>query len=269
MNPFRLLTMMALVVFGFSSQTFAQCTPDSQYTDPGLYPDTLPQAFLNQPYSHTVHFVFLKDTIVDFNGFPLAADFCSYKVDSIVGLPDGLTISPNTPDSTWTIDHSENAGVDRGCVVISGTPTSSAVNDSVTVYFSFVAGSYDPTTGCTPLDGLPADLLSQSQSFEFIVGEDSTVGIDLFPEADLQVSLYPNPTQGAAFLSYQLPEAVTVDLSILDITGRTVFAQAGGMQSMGEHRISLPTAQLPSGIYLVNMSLEQGSQMITRKLIVK
>ena len=58
------LLVIILFVFILKSNTnvLAQCTPNVTSTVPGLYPDSFPDATVNQPYNVDITFVFFKDT---------------------------------------------------------------------------------------------------------------------------------------------------------------------------------------------------------------
>ncbi len=56
-----------------------------------------------------------------------------------------------------------------------------------------------------------------------------------------------------------------VEIAILNVAGRRVF-ERGYRLSGGLHRIAIPTAGLPSGVYFVNVKTENGR--ITRKFVI-
>ena len=72
---FTLLFIFASVI------AFSQCTPNTTYTSPGLYPDTLPDGYVGQPYSEDITFVLPTDT--------MGYQFLNFHIVSIT-LPAGL-----------------------------------------------------------------------------------------------------------------------------------------------------------------------------------
>jgi PKD repeat protein len=97
----------------------AQCTIDYSQTVPGVYPDTLMPATVNQPYSQDITFVLITDT--------LGLTIYNFQIVSITGLPVGIT---------WQCNHFANgcnynpAVTLYGCIGLSGTP--------------LIAGTYHP-----------------------------------------------------------------------------------------------------------------------------
>ncbi len=73
----RILLCLAFTVVGFLS--FAQCSIDSTQTDPGIYPDTLLPATVNQPYTQDITFVMITDT--------MGITITNFNIANITGLP--------------------------------------------------------------------------------------------------------------------------------------------------------------------------------------
>ncbi|MCP4230633.1 MAG: T9SS type A sorting domain-containing protein [bacterium] len=76
---------------------------------------------------------------------------------------------------------------------------------------------------------------------------------------------YPNPSHGAATISFALPRTCDVDLTLFDIKGRKVRTLTGGEYQAGEYDVEV--AGLTRGIYLYR--LEAGEFADTRKLITE
>jgi len=64
---------------------------------------------------------------------------------------------------------------------------------------------------------------------------------------------YPNPFNGTVRLSYGLPNAGHVRMSIFDVSGREVARLIDGSQVAGVHTIDWTADAHPSGIYLLNL----------------
>ena len=74
--------------------------------------------------------------------------------------------------------------------------------------------------------------------------------------------MYPNPTAGAAQLSFTLPRASTATVRVLDITGRLVATVAQDQPlAFGTQLLALP-ANLKSGIYVAMVSTAETSQSV-------
>lgn len=89
----------------------AQCVIDSTQTQPGISPDSLVDATVNQFYAEDITFVLITDT--------LGLNISNFLISSINGLPLGMN---------WVCDHSANGcnynpNINLyGCVQIYGTP---------------------------------------------------------------------------------------------------------------------------------------------------
>ncbi|MCI1189803.1 CehA/McbA family metallohydrolase [Hymenobacter sp. DH14] len=80
------------------------------------------------------------------------------------------------------------------------------------------------------------------------------------------LAVFPNPTAGAATLSYFLPAAGAVTAEVLDNLGRRVLRLAAGeRQAAGPHTVAVPA--LPAGLYTVRLTHEGGAAY--QKLVVQ
>lgn len=86
------------------------CNINTSYTQPGIYPDTLPTATVGQPYSADITFVLPLDT--------MGYDFTNFHILTCT-LPVGLTWQCNASANNCNYDPWVNQ---YGCVNVSGTP---------------------------------------------------------------------------------------------------------------------------------------------------
>ena len=86
------------------------------------------------------------------------------------------------------------------------------------------------------------------------------------PSASLpSLSASPNPSRGAAALSFRLPSAQRVRLTLHDALGREVARLADGARAAGPHRVATPAGLAP-GVYLARLAA--GGAVATRTLAV-
>ncbi len=79
---------------------------------------------------------------------------------------------------------------------------------------------------------------------------------------------FPNPFSTATTITYTLPHAATVTLTIRDVLGRRVSVVTSGARVAGRHEEIFPTTRLSSGIYFYH--LEAGDFVETTwKVVVK
>ena len=80
------------------------------------------------------------------------------------------------------------------------------------------------------------------------------------------VSLYPNPTNGAATLAFNIVKTGNVNVQVVDLTGRVVATVANETMTTGARKITIHTDNLASGVYNVQVQTEEGN--FTQRLSV-
>ena len=80
------------------------------------------------------------------------------------------------------------------------------------------------------------------------------------PESVTLSPIYPNPFNQTATLSFDLPQASSVRIEVMNTLGQRVAVLLDGEAlSAGSHEVSLDSSRLPSGMYFV--SLQAGNQV--------
>jgi hypothetical protein len=77
---------------------------------------------------------------------------------------------------------------------------------------------------------------------------------------------YPNPFNPVTTISYQLPKASVVELSVYDISGRQVSELVNGWRDAGVHNIIFDASNLASGLYFYR--IEAGSYSDVKKMVL-
>lgn len=140
----------------------AQCVPDSlvNSTPGGLYPTVLPVAIGCQYYEEIISFKLPQDTTTTFAGQTVTVNFNFFTIDSLSGLPQGMSWECNlAPDCRYVV-HPDSIGLDTvGCITLFGTPTIPATYN-VTVHLTanvdlFGNPSPNPATLSQPLQVAP------------------------------------------------------------------------------------------------------------------
>lgn len=90
---------------------------------------------------------------------------------------------------------------------------------------------------------------------------DENVPIDFSLEQN-----YPNPFNPSTLITFDLPSAGQVRITIYDLTGRTVKTLVDNSFSAGRHQIKFDASQLSSGVYLYR--LETPGMTATRKMML-
>jgi hypothetical protein len=72
---------------------------------------------------------------------------------------------------------------------------------------------------------------------------------------------YPNPFNATTQISYALPEASAVTLTVFDVLGRKVANLVDGAQPAGEHSVVWDAADLGSGVYFLVLQTASGRRI--------
>jgi len=90
--------------------------------------------------------------------------------------------------------------------------------------------------------------------------------ISSLPSEFALLANYPNPFNASTNIRFALPEASQVNLSVFDITGRTVATVSRGEFGAGYHTMTFDASALSSGVYFYR--LEAGSYVETKKMVL-
>ncbi len=274
------LTVFALCFSTFSA--LAQCELDTTLLDTaGVFPSRLADGEVGVAYEQTIHFVFPTEILIDIpqlNG-PQPFNLCSYSLDSIPNLPEGLSFSCNTGDCNWEMNF-DSGFVNRGCVQLMGTPTTKArPDDSLRIFLTITAGQLDSTNSCVSLD-LPPELIQEYaiQEFRvpfFISGDtlpEDTINTTRLPNLDreaLQVAIYPNPSTGNTTLEFVLEESQLLAVEVVNQLGQALYAKPIERYNAGRQQLILDSQVWPTGMYFVQMKFGNSLGQITTKLQVE
>ena len=159
------------------------------------------------------------------------------------------------------ISREMNSGLDPRPSI--GSPALSGALDTGDDYFvktSYVGafGGNNWLLGWTALDQLG------------YIGDFST-GIDVeynneIPSEFVLEQNYPNPFNPSTTISFSLPEASEVQLSIFNILGQQVATLVNDVKNAGSYKVNWDASNLASGMYIYR--LQAGSKVITNRMIL-
>jgi hypothetical protein len=86
---------------------------------------------------------------------------------------------------------------------------------------------------------------------------------DLIPNEFALETPYPNPFNPSTKISYSLPAASKVNLSVFNIMGREVIRVVDGNRSAGHHFVNVDMSEFSSGVYFIRLNTEHG--ILTQK----
>lgn len=109
----RKIVLLFAFVLALQYWANAQCTPDPQYTQPGVYPEELAPVCTNSPYSQVFTVVVPVDTFVT-SPFPMTIPIDSISLEALLGLPPGFSYVCSQPTCAFP-------GGTSGCIILTGT----------------------------------------------------------------------------------------------------------------------------------------------------
>ncbi|MBL4586108.1 MAG: T9SS type A sorting domain-containing protein [Flavobacteriales bacterium] len=246
----KLLFTFCAALIAVSS--FGQCTPDGQYTEDGIYPDTiinLPVATVGVAYATTITALVPADTTSSqLPGTTITIDY--YQVDSIGGLPTGFVYTCNPANCRLP-------GGQASCIEVTSTnPLLAEVGTHpVVVYVTAATNVFG-----TPLPPQPGTV----SGYKIVI--DNAVGIAVVNENEFGLMQnIPNPASESTVIGFTDPIRENVDLSIYNVSGqRVVFEQVNAQP--GLNRVDVNTSGLSAGIYLYTVS--NSSTILSKRMIV-
>jgi hypothetical protein len=184
-----------------------------------------------------------------------------YAIDNVSGGGGGVDIYDgyDQAEKYTTLSTSRAVAGATGngndvCDVVSSGPFTVNANDSITVAFALIAG-----------DDL-ADLQNSAVDAQ-TMWDGIPLGTVEAPVMDNSIlNAFPNPSNRNTVVTYNLAESGFVKVNLLDATGKLVREVSAGEKSVGAYNVEIETAELPEGMYLVQMITSKG--VVTRKLIV-
>lgn len=244
---------LLLLFSGILAINFAigQCTPDPQFTQPGIFPDSATNfmpAYETVAYAQTVTAVVPADTTVEvIPGFPQTFTMDSVVVESVTGLPPGLTFQCDNPECQFP-------GGQTGCAIISGTPPNgSAGTYPLTIELSAYVGGF----------GVPNPYTLDY--YKIVVNPAPTaVGDDkgfTFSVSDNR----PNPFDEVTTIEYTLNNAGKVQFEVYNLVGELVASQSLS-GNKGLNRFNFNGNDLASGAYIYKMT--NNGSVITKRMVV-
>ena len=97
--------------------------------------------------------------------------------------------------------------------------------------------------------------------------QESGAGVpDMPATVEAKVSMYPNPVQGQARVSFTVNNDAVVSYQVYDMMGRLVKTEVLGNYTEGEYEVSVNMSELSAGSYI--MRLNQGNSSSCTKFVV-
>lgn len=256
----KIICTLSFILMLFSTQLFAQCTPDVSWLHSGIRPDSatgLPHACDSVLYT-TQFDIYVPDTV--HRAIPPSTTQVVIYIDSVLifsftGLPASMSYVSNPVNKKFV-------KFAHGCVQISGTPTFAEIG---THPLRVITKSY-----VKPLNFLTVIRYDTLDYYSIVVdqfGSSCVMGINehLNPNQFDLLSTKPNPVNDAVEIAMNVPSTGKVEISIYNLIGKKEFTEMK-MATAGYNTFQISDLNLATGIYL--LTLQQGDKKVTRKLVV-
>ncbi|MCR9174141.1 MAG: T9SS type A sorting domain-containing protein [bacterium] len=234
-----LLSFSFLIVLVFGAS--AQCTPDPQFTEGGVYPDSatgLAPAYVGQPYSEVITVIVPVDTTIMVGPIPFTLVFDSVVVSEWLGLPPGFTVDYYSPNNQFSpIDQGCFEGAQTGCILISGTPTAQDVGSYQQLISTDAYSTPDSPLGeptLTLVDYYYINVMDTTNSLNSLTGTN--------------FSLFPNPAKEIVTLD-GLNSVDVSAISLVDMNGK----QHAYFDTFTGASVDINVQNLESGMYFVRI----------------
>lgn len=243
------LLLLSSFVF-LTAAAWSQCTPDPQYTSPGVYPDSatgLAPGVVGQPYNELITIIVPVDTSVTIGGFPFTFVFDSVVVSDWQGLPNGFTYSCYDGNNTTSpVDQCAFEGNTTGCIAITGTPTAAEIGSHQQI---ITTQAY--TTPNNPM-GEPTETIVD---YYYIHITADTADVPMLTKSKFLV--YPNPGKDVVTIN-GLNDIDLESIVVLDMNGKAhaIFTEAIGAS------LDMDINQLESGMYFIQVNYNGTTETI-------
>ena len=81
------------------------------------------------------------------------------------------------------------------------------------------------------------------------------------------MGVYPNPANAEANVTFSLNNTADVNITVTDLSGKVVYTNALGNVAAGTTEVSLNTAALSNGVYMINVAADNA--VSTEKLVIR
>ncbi|TKJ42524.1 hypothetical protein CEE37_02220 [candidate division LCP-89 bacterium B3_LCP] len=183
-----------------------------------------------------------------------------------VTLPNGSSYGPTLGPANLFFDPGFTGNRDRTQGVPGGAPSGDYTYNGYVGIYPTVVWAMDsfPFTKLVTGDGAwVGEWFNYGESFEeWMSKADNTI----VPEEYSLEQNYPNPFNPLTTISFALPEAAHVTLTVFDLQGRTIADLVNGNRPAGNHEVSWDASHLSSGLYFYRIEAEDYTAV--RKMVL-
>ena len=237
----------------------AQCTPDPQFTLPGIYPDSsvgMPNASIGQAYNEVITIIVSTDTLVDnpiIPGTTITVDIVDITLDSVNGLPANFTYDCLAPNCAFL-------GGSTSCAVLSST-----INPTVADIGSYPIAMYITAQVDAGLLGIFFEPLVIDYYYIDII-DNTTSTINQFDNFTFELKdIFPNPVNDQSKIQFITGEPKDIVFFVFNYLGEKMDEQIIAA-NRGVNDIFINANNYPNGMYLY--SINNGEKIISKRMVI-
>ena len=251
MKKILLILTLAFIFIGAN----AQCTPDSQYTIAGIYPDSatgLPNAMVGQAYNEVITIISPVDTSTVILGQTISVTIQTIELTSVTGLPPSFSYDCATTNCIF-------AGGSTSCAVLtSAGPTSAEIGSHQVIMNT-------TTTVDAGLFGIQTQ--NDVVDYYYINVSNATSVINRFNDFTFELKdVYPNPVNSNAKIQFISGSSANVVFSVFNYLGEKI-EERNIAASRGVNDIEISAKDYANGMYLY--SINNGIQVVSKRMIIE
>ena len=236
--------------------------------------------------SGTVNWIRAEDDPTPINRVKLSAT--GVVAMTPVTLPQPQLMAPGQTRRIWVTVRNDGDGLDFYTVTVQPEDTNvspawtamaqqdfvyAQPGEEVDLYFDFNLNFFG-RVGATTYN-IPFSVYSNLDTTERVDDEvivtKSITDVDdpvdnLLPGGFALAQNYPNPFNPSTTIGFSLPVRSTVELTIIDLLGRTIERRDLGVLSAGDHEVHYDATGLTSGVYFYRIATDQFSD--ARKMVL-
>ena len=252
MKKILLTLTLALAFVGAN----AQCNPDPQFTDAGIYPDSatgLANAYVGQNYSQNITIITPLDTsVASLGGVLVTID--SISLTSVSGLPPNFAYTCDPPSCGFP-------GGTIKCAELYSTinPTTSDI------------GLYNITFETTTYVIAPiVGAINQDDAIDYYyieILENTTSVFNQFSDLTFELKdIYPNPINDNAKIQFISGNSADVVFTVFNYLGEKI-EERNIAATRGINDIEISANDYANGVYLY--SINNGIQLVSKRMIIE
>ena len=184
-------------------------------------------------------------------------------IDPTTGLTTNFVLAGDPVTGQGWIDGIQLPPADRRCGSASGPFTMAPGDTQEVVIAVIVAGAHsgsDYLSAITELKSFASVAKSQ-----FLLTDINDIKNQIPKSFKLEQN-YPNPFNPTTTISYLIPKASFVTLTIYDVLGKEVKTLVNKFQSVGKYNVTFNASNLSSGVYIY--SIKAGNFSVSKKLVL-